>query len=134
MSEAVAAIGATITIDTVAIEEVRDISGLEFSTDEVDVTSHDSPDYGEEVLPTIKRWGAISFPMNAVPAAAGQQALYDAWTGRTSNTYVVTYTNGITATFTGFVRRFGLSAAVSDINMVDVEIRPTEAPTFDWAS
>jgi len=134
MSDAVAAIGATITIDGVAIEEVRDISGLEFSTDEVDVTSHDSPDYGEEVLPTIKRWGAISFPMNAVPGAAGQEALYDAWAARTSNAYVVTYTNGVTATFSGFVRRFGLSAAVTDINMVDVEIRPTEAPTLDWGS
>lgn len=134
MSDAVAAIGATITIDSVALEEVRDISGLEFSTDEVDVTSHDSPGYGEEVLPTLKRWGAISFPMNAVPTAAGQQALYDAWEARSSNTYVVTYTNGVTATFTGFVRRFGLSASVTDINMVDVEIRPDSQPTLDWGS
>lgn len=134
MSDAVAAIGATITIDSTPIEEVRDISGLEFSTDEVDVTSHDSPGYGEEVLPTIKRWGAISFPMNAVPGAAGQEALYDAWAARTSHSFVVTYTNGVTATFTGFVRRFGLSANVTDINMVDVEIRPDAAPTLDWGS
>lgn len=134
MSDAVAAIGATITINGTAIEEVRDISGLEFSTDEVDVTSHDSPGYGEEVLPTLKRWGAISFAMNGVPSATGQQALYDAWTARSSGSYVITYTNGVTASFTGFVRRFGLSAAVTDINMVDVEIRPDSEPTFDWAS
>ena len=134
MSEAVAAIGATITIDATPIEEVRDISGLELSTDEVDVTNHDSPGFGEEVLPTIKRWGAISFPMNAVPGAAGQEALYDAWAARTSHAFIVTYTNGVTATFTGFVRRFGLSAAVTDINMVDVEIRPDSEPTIAWGS
>lgn len=134
MSGAVAAIGATITINSTPIEEARDISGLELSTDEVDVTSHDSPGFGEEVLPTIKRWGAISFPMNAVPGAAGQEALYDAWAARSSDSYVVTYTNGVTATFTGFVRRFGLSAAVTDINMVDVEIRPDSEPTLDWGS
>ena len=134
MSDAVAAIGATITIDGTPIEEAKDISGLEFSLDEVDVTSHDSPDFGEEVLPTIKRWGAISFPMNAVPGATGQEALYDAWAARSINAFVVTYTNGVVATFNGFVRRFGLSANVTDINMVDVEIRPSEAPDLSWGS
>lgn len=134
MSDAVAAIGATITIDGTPIEEARDISGLELSTDEVDVTNHDSPDFGEEVLPTIKRWGALTFPMNAVPGAVGQEALYDAWAARTVHDFVLTYTNGVVATFSAFVRRFGLSANVTDINMVDVEIRPTEAPTLDWGS
>jgi hypothetical protein len=133
MSDAVAAIGAIITIDGTPIEEVRDISGLEFSTDEVDVTSHDSPGFGEEVLPTIKRWGSISFPMNAVPGATGQEALYTAWAARSIDDYVVTYTNGVTATFPGFVSSFGLSAAVTDINMVEVTIRPTEQPDLAWA-
>ena len=94
MSDAVAAIGATITIDSTPIAEVRDISGPEFSTDEVDVTSHDSPGFGEEVLPTIKRWGAISFPMNLVAGDAGQDALATAWAARSVDTYVVTLTNG----------------------------------------
>lgn len=136
MSDAVAAIGATITIDGTEIEEVGDITGLEFSTDEVDVTSHDSPGNGEEVLPTIKRWGTISFPMNATPTATGQQALYDSWAAepQTIDNYVVTYSNGVIAAFPGFVRRFGLNAAVTDRNMVDVEIRPTEKPTITWPS
>jgi hypothetical protein len=134
MSDAIAAIGATITIGAVPIEEVRDITGLELTTDEVDVTNHSSPDFGEEVLPTIKRWGTISFPMNAVPGAAGQEALYTAWAARSLDDYVLTYTNGVVATFTGFVSSFSLSAAVTDINMVDVTIRPSEAPTLDWGS
>lgn len=134
MSDAVAAIGATISIDSTPIEEVRDISGPEFSTDEVDVTSHDSPDYGEEVLPTIKRWGSISFPMNLAAGAAGQSALADAWEDRSSNAYVVTLTNGASFSFNGFVTAFGVSASVGDVNMVNVTIRPDSAPTIDWGS
>lgn len=134
MSDAVAAIGATITIDGTAIGEVRDISGPEFSTDEVDVTSHDSPGFGEEVLPTIKRWGSISFPMNLVAGDAGQAALATAWAARSIDNYVVTLTNGASFTFTGFVSSFGVNAAVTDINMVEVTIRPTAAPTIDWGS
>jgi hypothetical protein len=72
--------------------------------------------------------------MNAVPGAAGQEALYTAWAARTTPAFVVTYTNGVTATFPGFVNSFGLSAAVTDINMVDVSIRPTEQPVLDWGS
>lgn len=134
MSEAVAAIGATITIDGTPIEEVRDITGLELTTDIVDVTNHDSPGFAEEKLPTLKRFGNISFPMNAVPGAAGQEALYDAWNDRTADSYVVTYTNGVTATFTGYCISFSLSASVTDINMVDVTITPASNPTIAWGS
>ena len=69
MSDAVAALGAVITINTTPIEEVRDISGPEFTLDMVDVTSHDSPNGYEEKKPTIKRLGDITFNMSAVPGA-----------------------------------------------------------------
>lgn len=134
MSDAVAAIGATITINSTPIEEARDITGPELSIDEVDVTSHDSPDYGEEVLPTLKRFGNVSFDMNAVPGAAGQQALAAAWDARTVDAYVLTLTNGTSYTFNAFVSNFGSAAAVTDINMISVSLRITEAPTIDWGS
>ena len=79
MSDAVAALGAVITINTTPIEEVRDISGPEFTLDMVDVTSHDSPNGYEEKKPTIKRLGDITFNMSAVPGAAGQDALVTAY-------------------------------------------------------
>jgi len=132
MSDAVAAIGAIITIDGTPIEEARDISGPEFSTDEVDVTSHDSPGFGEEVLPTIKRWGNVSFPMAGVAGAPGQAALAAAWEARTIHAFVQTLTNGVIYTYSGFVSRIGSSAAVGDVNMFDVTIRPSQAPTIDW--
>lgn len=134
MSDAVAAIGATISINGTPIEEARDISGLELSTDVVDVTNHDSPDFGEEKLPTIKRFGNITFPMNAVPGATGQQALFAAWENRSSDAYIVTYTNGVTATFSGLCIGFGLAAAVTGINEVSVTITPDSAPAIAWGS
>jgi hypothetical protein len=134
VSDAVGALGATITIGGVPIEEARDIAGLELSTDVVDVTNHDSPGFGEEKLPTIKRFGNISFPMNALPAAPGQQALYAAWDDRSTDEYVVTYTNGVTATFDGLCIGFGLAAAVAGVNEVSVTITPKSAPTIAWGS
>lgn len=128
MSDATGAIGATITIGGVAIAEVGDITGPEYSLDEVDVTSHDSPGNGEEVLPTLKRWGAVSFPMNSVPSDAGQQDLFAAWEDRAIEPFVLTRTDGITETFNAFVRRISRNAAVTDRNMLDVELRITEAP------
>ena len=128
MSDATGAIGAVILIEGVAIAEVGDITGPEYSIDEVDVTSHDSPGQGEEVLPTIKRWGAVSFPMNSVPSDPGQQDLWVAWEDRSVLTFVITRTDGITEGFEGFVRRIGRNAAVTDRNMLDVELRVTQAP------
>jgi hypothetical protein len=134
MSDAVAAIGATITINSTPIEEARDITGLQLSTDVVDVTNHSSPGFGEEKLPTIKRWGTVSFPMNAVPGATGQQALYTAWSDRSNDAYVITYTNGVTATFNGYCTGFSLTAGVTAVNEVAVTITPASEPTVGWGS
>jgi hypothetical protein len=75
-SQAVASYGATITINGTDIAEVGDISGLDLSTDLDEVTHHGSPDGVEERIPTIKRLGELSFPMNVVSADQGQQDLF----------------------------------------------------------
>jgi hypothetical protein len=122
MSDATRAIGAIILINGVAIAEVGDIDGPEYSTDEIDVTSHDSPGRGEEVIPGLKRWGAVSFPMNSVPDDPGQQDLWVAWEDGTTDTY------GIQEGFEGFVRNIGRAAGVTDRNLMNVEIRVAQAP------
>jgi hypothetical protein len=128
MSDATRAIGAIILINGVAIAEVGDIDGPEYSTDEIDVTSHDSPGRGEEVIPGLKRWGAVSFPMNSVPDDPGQQDLWVAWEDGTTDTYVITRTDGIQEGFEGFVRNIGRAAGVTDRNLMNVEIRVAQAP------
>jgi predicted secreted protein len=128
MSDATAAIGATITINGVPIAEVGDISGPEYSTDMIEVTSHDSPGHGEEKIPGVKRWGQVSFPMNSVPSDPGQQDLWIAWEDSTRDTYVVTRTDGIIEGFTGAVATIGRNANITDRNMMDVAIEVLEAP------
>ena len=51
--------------DTIA--EVRTIGGPSLTLDTTDVTSHDSADAFEEVLPTILRSGTITFELNYLP-------------------------------------------------------------------
>ena len=131
---AVASYGATITIDGEDIAEVGDIAGLALSTDLDEVTNHGSPDGVEERIPTIKRLGDLSFPMNVVTADAGQQDLWAAWEDRSSHTFVVTQQSGITQTFVGYVTGFGLSAPVAGHDTADVTISPKSAPTFVFAS
>lgn len=128
MSDATRAIGASITIDGVAIAEVGDISGPEYSTDMIEVTSHDSPGRGEELIPGLKRWGSVSFPMNSVPSDPGQQDLWVAWEDGTRDTYVITRTDGIVEGFVGAVENIGRAANVTDRNMLDVSIRVLESP------
>jgi hypothetical protein len=133
-TQAVASYGATITIDAVDIAEVGDIAGLDLSTDLDEVTHHGSPDGVEERIPTIKRLGELSFPMNVVSADAGQQDLFAAWEGRSECNFVVTYMSGIVATFVGFVTGFGLAAPVAGHDSADITIVPKSAPTLAFGS
>lgn len=133
-TQAVASYGATITIDSVPINEVGDISGLELSTDLDEVTHHGSPDGVEERIPTIKRLGDLSFPMSVVVSDAGQQDLWAAWEGRTAFDYVVTYMSGLVATGVGYVTRFALSAAVAGHDTAEITITPKSAPDLAFGS
>lgn len=133
-TQAVASYGATITINGVHIAEPGDISGLELSTDVDEVTNHDSPDGVEERIPTIKRLGELTFPMNVVAADPGQQDLFAAWEDRSADEYVVTYMSGIVATFIGYCTGFGLGAPFAGHDSADITITPKSAPTLVFGS
>ena len=133
-TQAVASYGATISINGVHIAEVGDIAGLELSTDNEEVTNHDSPDGVEERIPTIKRLGDLTFPVNVVASDPGQQDLFAAWEDRSADEYVVTYMSGITATFTGYCTGFGLGAPVAGHDSADITIMPKSAPTLAFGS
>lgn len=133
-TQAVASYGATVTIDGIDVAEVGDISGLDLATDLDEVTNHSSPDGVEERIPTIKRLGELSFPMNVVVSDPGQQDLFAAWEGRDAVEFVVTFMSGLVQTFTGFVTGFSVSAPVTGHDSADVTITPKSAPTFAFGS
>ena len=133
-TQAVASFGATITINGTPIAEVGDISGLALSTDLQEVTNHDSPDGVEERIPTIKRLGELTFPVNVVVADAGQQDLFAAWEDRSADVYVVTFQSGLVQTFTGYCTGFEVGAPVAGHDSADITIAPKSAPTFAFGS
>lgn len=133
-TQAVASYGATITIDAVGIAEVQDISGLALSTDLDEVTHHGSPDGVEERIPTIKRLGDLTFPINVVTSDAGQQDLWAAWEGRTQAAFVVTHQSGLVQSFDGYVTGFGLGSPVAGHDTADITVSPKSAPTFTFGS
>src|SRR5574343_1570021 len=97
-SSAIAARGATITIDGVAIGEVRSIKPPTRTVRVIDVTSHDST--YEEFVTTIKSGGEVTISGLCIVGNAGQVALNAAYDGTTKNTYVITLPAAVTATIT----------------------------------
>ena len=133
-TQATPSYGATISIDGVPIAEAQDIAGLALSTDMDEVTHHGSPDGVEERIPTIKRLGDLTFPMNVVVADAGQQDLFAAWEDRSADEYVVTMQSGLVQTFTGYCTGFEVSAAVAGHDSAAITITPKSAPSLAFGS
>lgn len=130
-------LGTTIKINGTPIGQIQDISGPALSTDTDEVTNHDSPDYTEEFIATIKRTGEISFPVVFDPDSTGHAALFAAWEDRTKDAYVMTYPDETGATdagaswaFSAYCTGFSMSAPVTGHLSADVTLRVTGAPTF----
>lgn len=130
-----AAFGTTISIDGTAIGGIQDITGPDDSYDWDDTTAHDSPNKTEEGVPTIRRTGEVSFPLVLDSEDAGQQALLAAHEALSdgapeTSEFVMTYPDGSTDTFDGFVMRFGRGAPVGGHLAADVVLRPTGAVVY----
>jgi hypothetical protein len=129
----IATMGTTLTIGGQGIYGIQDISGPALSTDTDEVTNHDSPNFTEEFLATIKRTGEISFPLVVDTEDVGFADLFDAWDARSKDAYVLTYPDGTTISFDAYVTGFGLSAPYAGHLSADVTLRPAAAPTIAWA-
>ncbi len=135
MAGGTAALGTTISINSQAIGGVQDISGPDDSYDWDDTTAHDAPNRTETGVPTIRRTGEVSFPLVLDATDQGQQDLLEAHEAITegdheADSFVITYPDGSTDTFDGFVMRFGRGAPVGGHLQADVMIRPTGAVTY----
>ena len=84
------------TFTTVA--EVRTISGPGFTLDTTDVTSHDSTDGFEEILPTILRTGPVTLEVNYVPTDATHNSstgFLSKFLGKTKTNFKLIFPNAI---------------------------------------
>ncbi len=96
-----AAKGSTLTFSGTQVKELTDINIDLGGPEEVDLSSHDSPDDTEEIEPGLIRSGTVDITGVFVPTDPGQQALITALQARTEAAVVVTCADAGAATFTG---------------------------------
>ena len=103
-SAAISGLGTTLTIDTAAIGEIRSITQSGAMNKTADVTNLSST--SEEWICVIPSAGKFDVEVNYVPADAGQIAVATAFTGHTTNDYVITLPNTKTYTFKAIVEEY----------------------------
>ncbi len=109
MSNAIAAMGVTLTRDGHAIAEISKIGGIETTLETIDVTTLTSPDNFKEFLGTFFDAGELAIEGNFIAGDTdGQQGLLADHRGRTVQSFVLTFPEEITATasFSALVTKF----------------------------
>lgn len=125
--------GGTEVFTTIA--EVKDIKGPSLEVDTEDVTSHSSTGGWEEVIPTIKRGGEVSFDLNFLPANATQSygyGLVKDLVNKTKRNFQIVFTDTGTTTwaFSAYVTKFEPSAPVKGALTGAVTLQISGAPTL----
>lgn len=141
MSNAIPGPGFLLQVDVsgtyTTIAEVKDINGPEASVDVVDVTNQDSPDNFEEIIPTLKRGGSVTFDVNFVP----DDATHDSTTGLLSylnarsleSWQIILPDTGLSVQFAGYVVKWGFKGPVANVAAASMEIRVSGPVTIDTA-
>lgn len=130
------AYGMIIARGAVTVAQVRSISGPGLSVDTVDVTSHDSLEAWEEVVPTILRSGEVTLEIIYDPAEATHKnssgGLLADLVGRAAVTYNLKFPDLATTTwsFSAFVTGFEPSGVVDGELMANVTLKLTGKPTL----
>jgi hypothetical protein len=127
--------GGTPTETFTTIAEVGDIAGPNVESDSKEGTNHSSPSGYEEFIPTIKRTGEVTFPINWNPAAATHSysagLLKDAVNQTKRNFQIVFPTSPATTwSFSAYVMKFSPKAPVNGILAADITLKVTGAPTL----
>lgn len=127
--------GATPTENFTTIAEVTDINGMSFTMDTEDVTSHDSPDAWEEVIPGILRSDPITFTINFVPTDATHgysTGLLKDYYNRTLRNFQLVFPDATSTTWAAscYVTKFGVKAPISGALTADIELKPVGKPTL----
>lgn len=118
------------------IAEVRDISGPEVKTDLHEVTNQSSPGGFEELIPTIRRSGEVTFPVNFIPANPTHNATTGLWadtvnkTQRNFRLYLNNAANNYIA-FAGYIVAMKMAAPVAGVLTGDITIKPVGQVTLN---
>ncbi len=118
-----------------AIASLTNINGLDVDSDEIDITSHDSPGGYEEVIQSIRRTGTVTVEGNFNPADDGQAALMADYLSGAVDNYEIDFTpTGLAAkwSFSAFVKKAPSTEAPVDGQIpFSAELRVTGEPSLD---
>ena len=120
--------GTTLAIDATDIAGIVSYTGFDGESTEIDTTTLLST--AKEFEIGLEDFGNFSLELLADQTDAGQAALRAAKTGRTTNGYVLTFSDGWTATFSGLVKAFTSAGGVDDVDKSSATIRITGTVVF----
>jgi hypothetical protein len=141
MSQAISGPGFLLQFSSVAppttyttVAEVKDITGPGIQVDTDDVTNQSSPNYFEEIIPTLKRGQTASFDVNLIPSDATQNSstgLLSFLLNRTLMYWnIVMGTSGKNMSWAGYVVKFEPKFPVTKAMTATVDIKVTGAITI----
>jgi len=117
--------GTTLTYNAIAVGGIKSYTGFDGSAAEIDTTTLSSTAMEYQV--GLQDFGNFSMEINYDTADVGQIALLAAKTAGSTNTAVLTLSDGSIATFSAFVVTFPLSGGTSEIDTSSVNLRVTGA-------
>lgn len=131
-SQAVSAFGTIITLDGLAIAEVKSISGPTQKADQIDVTSHSSVGAYREFIPSFIDPGELTFDILWVPADPSHDettGLLAAFRGRVRHDFTLVFPTSPVATWTfeGSVIGFQISAPIDNALTAGITVKVSGA-------
>lgn len=122
--------GGSVTF--VDIAELGDLTPPGLTRNPIETTTHNQLD--DRYIVGIRRHGELQMNLNFIPSDPthdGDTGLQKKWFDGSRDIYRITYPDGATWIFSGFVINFEPDAPVDDRLSADVTIRPTGSHIFE---
>jgi len=112
------------------IAEVGDIKGPELSRDDIEATTHDSPDDYEEFISGLKKSGNVTFKINwnpSNPTHGGTGSLWDLYDTGAETAFTITTPRADVLAFNALVTGIGPDFPVNGLVSADITLKVTGA-------
>ena len=121
-------LGTTISKGGTLIGGLTDISGVDMSADQIDVTTLDSTGGYKTYIAGFKDAGEVGLSGFFNSGDSGQTAMVTSFNSGIEDIYIVTFPGGVTWTFNGIVTKLTTGASVADPVKFETTIKVTSQP------